>query len=679
MPAFFFTGRSLPKVGIGCLSFCSLFTAASDYGVRGYIDMPSALMSADGTLSGAASVDGRHRQFSVTYQATPWLEGTFRYTGFQRFFHYDRNYEVKAQLLREGPYIPALSVGIRDLVGTGVFGSEYIVGTKTYNRHELSVGMGWGRLAGNQAISNPAEVLDDRFGNRVIDYDDTGQFSLGNYFSGKTVGLFAGYSYEIPGRRVKLIAEYNSDNYDFDRFRAGESQAPKSPVSLAARVKLSDDSEVLLSYQNNEEIGVSLTYAVDTKKDPVQSRRYDFESSLMMTPNSLPPQLNPNSWYDRLLYDVERSGLLLVEAKTSADEREAYLVVGNADHRLWVDAMERHVALADLHLPADIDRLHFILEEAGHRVATLTYSRPSYSGSRSRLVNFRDGATLQNPNNRTSFRTGKIHSEINFGSRFQLFDPTDPARYQLFAALTSEYAISNYWAVRSRIVVDLYNNFGDSKRKSDSVLPRVRSDIVEYLTKGESGIDSLIMEGRNSIRKRHHYRVFSGLLEESFAGVGLDYLYAKPNSRLALGVSGAYVQQREYDKLLKLKDYSVFTGFISAYWATPFYNYDAAVHVGRYLAGDHGSTVELRRTFRNGWQVGVWATLTNVPFNVFGEGAFDKGFFFQIPLNLNKKGRSVFATRVRPIQRDGGQRLEDFSGGLFWTLRGARYDAFYDG
>jgi hypothetical protein len=122
----------------------------------------------------------------------------------------------------------------------------------------------------------------------------------------------------------------------------------------------------------------------------------------------------------------------------------------------------------------------------------------------------------------------------------------------------------------------------------------------------------------------------------------------------------------------------VVTGHVSAYWATPFYNYDVAVHAGRYLAKDLGATFEARRTFRNGWQVGVWASLTDVPFDEFGEGSFDKGFYFQVPLDgvFGSRSRGNFATRMRPIQRDGGQRLEDFSGNIFWDLRGARYDAF---
>ena len=122
------------------------------------------------------------------------------------------------------------------------------------------------------------------------------------------------------------------------------------------------------------------------------------------------------------------------------------------------------------------------------------------------------------------------------------------------------------------------------------------------------------------------------------------------------------------------------TAFASIYWASPFYNFDFAVHAGRYLAKDVGATVEARRTFSNGWMIGLWATITDVPFDDFGEGSFDKGMFFKIPLHtlLNKNVRSSYSTRIRPVQRDGGARLEDFSGNIWWDLRGVRYDALQE-
>jgi len=75
--------------------------AASDYGSKGLIDIPTARMSADGTLTTTAAIQSSTSAYSLTYQATPWLEGTFRYTGFNDFFNYDRNYEVKFKLWSE--------------------------------------------------------------------------------------------------------------------------------------------------------------------------------------------------------------------------------------------------------------------------------------------------------------------------------------------------------------------------------------------------------------------------------------------------------------------------------------------------------------------------------------------------------------------------------------------------
>ena len=62
---------------------------------------------------------------------------------------------------------------------------------------------------------------------------------------------------------------------------------------------------------------------------------------------------------------------------------------------------------------------------------------------------------------------------------------------------------------------------------------------------------------------------------------------------------------------------------------------------------------------------------------IFGEGSFDKGMYFQIPLNglLGASNRSSYTNRLRPIQRDGGQRLESFSANIWWDTRAVRYDA----
>ena len=78
---------------------------------------------------------------------------------------------------------------------------------------------------------------------------------------------------------------------------------------------------------------------------------------------------------------------------------------------------------------------------------------------------------------------------------------------------------------------------------------------------------------------------------------------------------------------------------------------DLGIHAGKYLAKDVGATFELRLTFSNGWMVGLWATLTDVPFDDFGEGSFDQGMFFRVPLDglLGRRTQSSYSNSVRPI------------------------------
>ena len=658
-------------------------SVASDYGITGLIDIPTARFDVDGTFAAAASTDERHKQFSITYQATPWLQGTFRYTGFNKFFYWDRNYEFKARLWEETPSVPQLAVGIRDMVGTGVFGSEYLVASKHFGRTDVTLGIGWGRLAGDGSLSNPLTRIDDRFSTRSAETGLGGELSVGNFFSGKNVGVFGGLSHGFKKLPLTLMAEYNPDRYNWDSER-GETR-PKSPWSAGVTWHALPGVDLRLSLQHGDEIGLGFRSYLDSKEEPPRRQAHQFISSYYLSQSDLPRQINKHKWYDRLLYDVERSGLILVEGALSSDGSSAQLVVGNASYALWSDALARHTALADLHLPASVNSIYFVVEEGGHRTATVVVPRPSasFSGNTRTWLNqvrALSGRTLDTPQFRTDFVTGEIKNAINIRSRFQLFDPDDPARYQVFAELSSEYALSSHWAIRSSIAINIDHNFDESNRQeSDSLLPKVRSDVVKYLNQGDSGLEKLIIEGRDTVGRSIHYRVFGGYFETMFAGAGGEVLYWPHKSRLAFGASVALAKQRDFDRGFGLLDYQAFTGHISAYWATPFYNYDVAIHAGRYLAKDTGATFEVRRTFRTGWQVGVWATLTDVPFEEFGEGSFDKGFYFQVPLDglFGSKTRNRFATRIRPIQRDGGQRLEDFSSNIFWDLRGARYDALY--
>ena len=180
------------------------------------------------------------------------------------------------------------------------------------------------------------------------------------------------------------------------------------------------------------------------------------------------------------------------------------------------------------------------------------------------------------------------------------------------------------------MALNLEQNFDESKRqKSDSVLPKVRSEVVRYLIEGDSGLERLILEGRDTIGRSLHYRAFGGYLEQMYAGIGGEVLYWPHKSRVAFGASLAYAQQRDFDRGFGLRDYKVVTGHVSAYWASPIFNYDIAVHAGHYLAKDIGATFEARRSFSNGWQVGIWQPVPTFRLKILGKGLLTKECIFR--------------------------------------------------
>ena len=193
---------------------------ASDYGTTGLIDIPTARMAADGQFTATAAFDGRHKSFAITYQAAPWLEGTFRYTGFNEFFDWDRNYELKARLWEEELFLPAVAIGVRDVAGTGIFGSEYLVATKGFGKTDVSLGIGWGRLAGAGRFDNPLTYVADRFERRNAIQGRGGRLSWNDFFSGPKVSLFGG---QHPQQQNEFLKQKRA-NEDRLTLQAGQSR-----------------------------------------------------------------------------------------------------------------------------------------------------------------------------------------------------------------------------------------------------------------------------------------------------------------------------------------------------------------------------------------------------------------------------------------------------------------------
>jgi len=221
-------------------------------------------------------------------------------------------------------------------------------------------------------------------------------------------------------------------------------------------------------------------------------------------------------------------------------------------------------------------------------------------------------------------------------------------------------------------------NIHTATRRSDSTIRRVRSDGALYNQAGDPAINDLTLAYHFRPGKNLYGRVTVGYLETMYGGVSTELLWKPVDSRLAIGLEANLLRQRDFNQLFGFQDYQVATGHLTAYWDMGK-GFHSQLSVGRYLGGDLGGTLKLARTFKNGWRVGAYATITDIPFSDFGEGSFDKGLLFTVPLDhfVGSPTGRTFDSIIQPLSRDGGARV-NVDGRLYGTVQNHHDKALKD-
>ena len=145
----------------------------NNFGLPGIIDLPTAKNFPDGELVVTQQVHESLARTGISFQALPRIGFAFRYSGhgigggeaYGRLNH-DRSFDAHISLIKERKNLPAISLGLRDFIGTGWYSSEYFVATKSVGKFELTAGLGFGRLAGRDTFSNPLSIFSSRFNQR---------------------------------------------------------------------------------------------------------------------------------------------------------------------------------------------------------------------------------------------------------------------------------------------------------------------------------------------------------------------------------------------------------------------------------------------------------------------------------------------------------------------------------
>jgi hypothetical protein len=662
------------------------------YGAPGILDMPSGNMMPDGEVSLSASYFRGILRNNLTFQIMPWISGSFRYSILDNYDfggttnRYDRSFDLRFQLREEDDVWPAVAVGLRDFGGTGVYSSEFVAASKTLDRWRLTGGIGWGRLASKGGFSNPLGLVADSLKTRSATgmLADTGQLNFGEWFHGDTA-LFGGAQYQYNDHLV-FSAEYSSDAYAQESKRIGLKQ--NIPFNFGATYRFRNGYDVTFSYMYGTDVGLMFSHTFDPKQPkypggleasgvPVLPR--DQAAALGWGRDVVSDRQARTSMIDRVRAGLAAEGLVLVALDVDAPDHVT-IHIGNPRFNAKPEAIGRAARVLTNTLPPAIETMTIVPQGNGMPLSAVTVQRSdleeleySFDGSWKMYSRARIEEGTDYPLRDTSLVPG-AYPQFDFALDSYVspsyFDPDQPIRIDAGPQLDISYTPAPGLILSSRLRYPMINQRSDVTRLSNSVLPHVRSDAPLY-DQAATGIQMHHLTSEYFFRPGDELfgRFTTGYLEQMYAGISGEVLWKPVTGPLSLGAELNYVVQRDFDGGFGLRDYNIVTGHASAY-----YNfgdgYLGQIDAGRYLAGDWGATFSFDREFANGFRIGAFFTLTDVSFDDFGEGSFDKGFRFFIPLSRvsGEPSQSGFGQTVRLLTRDGGARL-NIRNRLYETVR----------
>lgn len=612
------------------------YNSYNNHGVVGLVNMPTARVY-DESSFGLTLYDGSPDQ-KITMTSSPfdWMEASFFYMNIQsrqlcrgdligNTFcqgYKDKGFNLKLRLKEEG-VLPAIAVGINDIAGTGYYSGEYVVGSYGINNIDFHFGLGWGTLNGsNSSIKNPFGYVYDGFSNRPNSSEENGgQFQPSRYFSGEKASPFFGISYNL-NKKIHLKLERDTtvttdSNLNYEN--------PSSKFSYGLDYSINSNFSIGVSYERGSYTSFKFIY----KNNPKSSvKRYQYKKATAS---------NNDNRYTKLIKNLEENGIGVNKISETASSIGIELTqFVHPDIRLIEEIIDSSVADAGINknIKKDI------------KIADLAAISEIDN-------NFEKNADLIYERKKT--RSFNTNTSIKFrpflASREEFF------KGAIILENDSEFVLKDNLFFITNIKYSLADNFEDLTLPPEDVFPaQVRSDIKEYLKNmSEDGI----LIGRAqldyySTPKRNHHLMFSGgILEDMYLGYGFEYLYFKHNTNYAIGFELFNVKKRDYNWRFGTLDYENVTGSLNFYYRNygliPF---DMKISHGEYLAGDFGTTIEFSRSFENGTEFGVFASFTDVNAEQFGEGSFDKGIFFNIPIYGNFINYSW-----RPLTKDPGAKL----------------------
>ncbi len=663
----------------------------SDWGMMGLMQTPTARMQKAGEVALTVAKNDPYTLYTMAIQPTDNLEVGFRFTDIgDRLYGgadddgdkslKDKSLSVKLKVLDESKFLPSVAVGMRDPLGTGLFDGEYVVANKRFKNVDASVGIGFGYLGNRKNISNPLASAHDNYKERKSDRANFGgQPNYKNWFTGKGA-LFGGLLWQTPYQPLSVKVEYDGNDYSREPSAKGKLKAD-SPINLGLQWQ-NDDVNINVGYERGNQFTAGITLhdniatAIPTVKTQLPTYLKAFDKVANMSDNISFDKFKKGNKQKKSDFNKQLAkvtGLNVVDIVKNNDE---WQIIVDGDIGIYLrKKIDRGINLLNQTANANVKTFKIAIQSQNEPLKTIVINREDWVINNNKYLS----PTFAHQSMQEQINTQKLTADnrkISYHitpTLSQSFGGPDGYLYAIDVNAGVNIPLwKNAW-VDAESKINVHNNYDEFDYTGPSNLPRVRTNIQKYATTSNVKLSQAQINQLYKVNPSLFVLGYAGYLEPMYAGVGGEILYRPYNSNWAVGLDVNSVKQRNFNQAFGLRDYQANTGHVNLYWDTGWKGVEVNAKAGKYLAGDVGATLDLSKKFANGAKMGAWATKTDVSSEEFGEGSFDKGIYFSMPLNTlveNFSNDSLDFT-WHPLLRDGGASLSRKN--TLWNLTKA-YD-----
>ncbi len=636
-------------------------------GFLGLNTVPSARMAESGTIRAGLSITDPYMHGFVGIQIARPLYVQMRQTveSASVFGETEALYpglDVKLQVLEEQKYTPEIAIGLQSAIGHKRSSGEYISLSKRYKNFDFTAGLGWGRYGTAAHFSNPLKAISSHF-EKDRNFESTSSNGPTNWFSGDTVGVFAGVEYFLPPEGLSLKIDYGADRYSAEQ-NAFNYDSPE-PWNVGLSYNHNNWLSAGIAMQGTEKVLGRITFSQKPSDWPFKHKYFE-------NPPVFQKRKNPTTNAKAIYTATDHEGITLLNLQE--DENTIHATLSLSDESATPQQIGRTLSHIFEHSSDSIKQASITINNQGLESSTLRIMRRDVE----KALDKNNSSSSEIWNNTDFIVTGappKIASEIlptkgikpsyslHLQNDLSLSDEHIGLLYRTSLIAKGQYSPFLNFLGHASLRANLFDNFDRLDDINEATLLPLRRDIAHFADEKIS-INSLASSYTHSFTPEWHAAATLGYLDEYYAGYGGEVLYRPFASRFAIGADIWHVRRRAPTSALNLAltQEQTVSGHLNLWYNTPYDDVTLKLRAGRFLYQDMGGTIGIEKIFENGAKLGGELALsTHYDTNAFGgrNQSYHK-LYLSMPLGSIKytPQGSEIRTEIKPLGRYAGQSLD---------------------